>query len=88
MPYPMAPALPLREFIERVVRDHGAELRETEAEVMGPKGPFKVRYLIRAENRVAPLLDLADDQMLTPNVIRSLCVQLDISPAHFGLHLG
>lgn len=44
---------------------------------MGPRGPVEVKYLSKGD-RVAPYPDMADDDRLTPTMIRSICFQLDL----------
>lgn len=38
--------------------------------------------------KVTPVPVMHDDDHLSPSVVRSVCRNLDIDPAKFGLHLG
>lgn len=82
----MGPAVTLGEFVARAVREFEAELAEAAKPVMGPRGPERMRYLWRGSS-FAILPTLADDEMLLPNTLRSLCERLAIPPEAFGLTL-
>ncbi len=91
MPYPLERLPTLGEFVERATRQYNATDLLSEVTVQGPRGEVRFRYLRRViEGRVivAPLPDLHDDDHLTPNMLRNLCVRLEITVQDFGLHLG
>ncbi len=91
MAYPFAAMPSVQDFITSCTEKYGARLRETEGEVVGPKGPVKFRYLEREvagqKKRSAPLPD-DNAEMFTPPVLRSYCRQLGIPVEDFGLVLG
>jgi len=87
MPYPMAPMPTLGDFVQRAVHDYQARLVTAKDAPVGPRGPTQIRYLVRGTN-FAVLPEFGDTTVLTPDVLRSLCVQLGIDQADFGLHLG
>jgi len=77
----------LREFLQAAQGRYGAMVGATASPTIGPKGSVTFRYL-RRETRLAILPDISDDAVLTPDVLRSLCVQLNIPPQDFGLSIG
>ena len=90
MAYPMAKMPTLGEFIKRAVEEYGGQLRSG-PQITVPRGPVKPRYIYREhEDAVlrALLPDVGGAQRLMPDVLRSLCVRLQIDPADFGFDLG
>ena len=78
MAYPMVPMPTLREFIRKVA-PHGVTLEKTTSTTVGPRGEVYFRYLARGTGSFAILPDVADDDVLTPTVVMSLCSQLGLS---------
>lgn len=90
MAYPFAPLPSLDDFIDRVTSTaYGSKINTTD--VSGPRGRIKIEVLTRkignGKQRIAVIPDLKGSDILTPHVLRSLCVQLDIPPKDFGLDL-
>lgn len=87
MAYPLAPMPTMGEFIQRATAAYGAAIRTTEEQTVGLRGPTTFRYLMR-DQCFAVLQAIPDEQVLTPDVLRSLCVQLNIPTQDFGLSIG
>lgn len=89
MAYPFIQMPTLGEFVARVISEYQAQIKEID--ISGPRGPVKVRVLIRTgkdtKTKIAVIPDLKDGEYLIPTVLRSLCTQLDIPPKDFGLYL-
>lgn len=90
MAYPFIPLPSLSEFITRVISTEYNARVET-INTSGPRGDAEIKVLVRKgkkrKQRLAVIPDLKDNDILTPHVLRSMCVQLDIAPRDFGLHL-
>lgn len=87
MAYPMAPMPTMGEFVHKATTGYGAAIRTTEEQTVGPRGSTTFRYLVR-DRFFAVLQEIPDERVLTPDVLRSLCVQLNIPPQDFGLSIG
>ena len=87
MAYPLAPMPTLGEFIARATTEFGATLHTAGGSVVGPRGRVTIRYLLRGSASFAILPEIAEDEPLVPDVLRSLCEQLAIPPEAFGLEL-
>lgn len=89
MAYPFIPLPSLSDFISRVTSEYKAQIEKTD--MNGPRGDTEIKALVRkgkkGKQRLAIIPDLKDSDILTPHVLRSLCIQLDIAPKDFGLHL-
>ena len=86
--YPHVHALTLGEFKERLRNDYGAVLDKIE--IPGPHGPIELEFLIRpgSEEHIAELPpEMDDEEYLAPSTLRSLCSQLALDPADFGLYM-
>jgi hypothetical protein len=83
----MVPLPTVREFIARATGEFGATLHTARDRMMGPRGPVTFQYLVREPSCFAILPGLEPDDVLMPDVLRSLCEQLAIAPAEFGLDL-
>lgn len=90
MAYPFIPLPSLSDFIDRAIsQKYGAQIETID--MSGPRGQIEIKVLVRkgkkGKQKLAVIPDLKDDDILIPHVLRSLCVQLDIPPKDFGLHL-
>ena len=54
-------------------------LHTTTSPTIGPRGEVYFRYLARGAGSFAILPDIADDDVLLPTVVMSLCNQLGLS---------
>lgn len=86
MAFPFGPAPTLGDFINMAVKEYGAELKTSNATVIGIDGKrANPRYLVREVNgkRLHATLptDIADNEGLTPILIFSLCQRLEIPAA-------
>jgi hypothetical protein len=93
MPYPFTPMPTLGEFIVRLTSDeYKAKIRKIKSTLIGPRGEANIEFLIRTGEdgkiKIAIVPNLRQDEHLTPSILRSLCNQLDIPPADFGLILN
>lgn len=93
MPYPFTPMPTLGEFIARVTSDeHKAKIRKIKSTLSGPRGKTNIEFLMRTGKggkvKIAIIPNLRKDEHLTPSILRSLCNQLDIPSADFGLILN
>lgn len=92
MAYPFAKSPTLGDFIARV-REKGFTVEDVQASITGPRGPVKIRYLLRLDNgsvkHTEPLLE-SDSTPLGWDTLRRYCRQLGIDPRDlgFGLDLG
>lgn len=83
----------LGEFIVRLTSDeYKAKIRKIKSTLIGPRGEANIEFLIRTGEdgkiKIAIVPNLRQDEHLTPSILRSLCNQLDIPPADFGLILN
>jgi hypothetical protein len=78
-------SLTLRQLLERIERDFGAQRRIQV--VVGPRGQTEISYIVRetSPEHFATILGIDPDAELAPSTLRSLCVQLGIPPDLFGL---
>lgn len=90
MAYPFTKMTRLGEFKERAVRDFGCEIQDLPFALVGPDGRTVPQALIATggTNFVVLPLDLAEDDTLSPTVLRNLCRRLGIDISEFGFHLG
>ncbi len=90
MAYPFIPLPSLSDFIARVTSTE-YEARIETVNMSGPRGETEIKVLVRngkkGKQRLAVIPDLKQNDILTPHVLRSMCVQLDIPPKDFGMHL-
>ena len=91
MAYPFVKLPSLEDFRATVLSvKYGAELETIR--MSGPRGKTDVEVLVRQigndKKRIAVIPDIKSSETLTPHVLRSLCIQLGIDPADFGLDLG
>ena len=91
MPYPMIQWPRFLEFRERLVAELDCEWKTLPDSLAIGKGePEPVNYLERIVDgqtrRYAVFIP--DNERIPPSVIRSICAQLKVDPAAFGLHLG
>ena len=90
MPYPFTQFPTLREFIDRATSDYKSRIESIA--YTGPRGETKNDYLVRdgldGKPRFAMIPDIDEEKNLTPHVLRSLCVQLELPLKDFGLTLG
>jgi len=91
MAYPFTPMPSLGDFIESLLSNKYRVHIET-IEMSGPRGKVGIEALVRkgkkGKKKLAVIPDFKKDDILTPHVLRSLCVQLDIPPKDCGLHLN
>lgn len=76
----------LSEFLERAEAEFDCDRGEESVE--GPRGPAKVRYLIRTvgdSTKYAVLPEIAEGERLTPSKLRSVCAALEIDHTEFCL---
>lgn len=93
MPYPLTPMPTLGEFIARLTSDeYKAKIKKIKTTLIGPRGEANIEFLMRTGKdgkvKIAIIPNLRQDEHMTPSILRSLCIQLDISPADFGLILN
>jgi hypothetical protein len=89
MAYPFTKFPSLDEFIGRATSPE-YHAKTGSVKMTGPRGKVEIRVLIRKlqkTKKLAVIPDIKGDDILTPHVLRSLCVQLDIPPSDFGLTL-
>jgi hypothetical protein len=79
--------LTLRQFVDRVRRDYGITIRTFGYPMIGPRGPIYYTYLEREDltGAFALMLEIDEDDPLTPTLLRSLCHQLGLPPEDFHL---
>lgn len=90
MPHPMSKMPTLGEFIEKVKHDYGVTVETPDTKFIDAKGEVALPYLKRvmaSKTRVAAVPGIHSDQRLIPSVLQSLCSQLDIPLADFGLSM-
>lgn len=90
MAYPFGPLPTLGAFIHVACTEYAAELKPLS--LVDPSGARKQGgYLVRkkadGKKCIAALPALRAEQHLFHDTLRSLCVQLEIPPARFGLTL-
>lgn len=70
-----------------IAREHAAEIKEVH--LRGHMGPELIRYCVleNPKKSVVTIPVMPDDEVLTPTVLSSLCRNLRIDPARFGLTL-
>jgi hypothetical protein len=78
-------SLTLRQFLEKIERELGAEYITLYA--VGPRGRANISYYLRkgSPELFATVLEIDPDAELTPTVLRSICAQLGIPPDIIGL---
>lgn len=89
MTYPMAPALTLRQFIDKTV-PHGVVERSVPGGMVGPRGDMKISYLEIARPgaiRVTEPLPENEESLLAWDTVRRLCRQLEIQPRDLDIGL-
>jgi hypothetical protein len=79
--------LTLRQFVELVRSYYGITIRTFGYPMIGPHGPIYYTYLEREDltEVFALMLDIGEDDPLTPTLLRSLCHQLGLPPEDFHL---
>ena len=79
----------LQEFVHRAIHEFQAILETSIFVIEGPRGPVIIRRLARpiGGGRIAKarLPDILPSDPLTSARLRSLCIQLRISPEAFGV---
>ena len=77
--------LTLRQFLEKAQRDYGWTLDGLS--LQGPQAPVVFEYLERPDfsDLFAVIIELDEDEVLAPSVIRSLCRLLNLPPEDFHL---
>jgi hypothetical protein len=83
--YPFQPAITLREFLARVER-LDVTVHTMDEPTIGSRGPVYYRYLVKGASFVV-LPEIEDHDLLTPDVLRSLCDRLAIPKVEFSLTL-
>lgn len=74
----------LGEFVQVAVSEkYGWRLGKTPG--MGPRGPAKIRYLIRDDKPLVDLQGLKDNDRLSKNTVESLCRRTGVLREEFGL---
>ena len=92
MPYPFLPAITLAELKERLRGSFGVKCIPVSLQRVKCDSPVSQSYFLRETDhgdvRFIPVPKMHDDDRLTPSVLRSVCLNLGVNPAEFGLHLG
>jgi hypothetical protein len=89
--YPFIKYPSFAEFREILEKEFDCKFRQLDGVLVDPDGnEHEVRYFQRQVSKRLLLcpIDLSDDTILTPSVLRSTCARLKIPVQRFGLVLG
>ena len=79
----------VQQFVEQVVaHEPRVALRTLESSLVGPKGEIEIQFLYLSDEAFTEPLPSDINEVLTPDTMRRLCVQLGLDSKDFGLHLG
>jgi hypothetical protein len=79
--------LTLRQFLEKIQRDYGTAREDLGFPVAGSWSPVVLDYLERTNlaDALALVVELDEDEILTPTILRHLCNLLSLPPEDFHL---
>ena len=91
MAYPFVPMPSFAEFRGRLHSEFNAEYKQLDFQITDPEGvDHDVFYFERTVRGVSyyAAIELPDETILTPSVLRSVCARLRIPLEKFGFTLG
>jgi hypothetical protein len=89
--YPFVKFPSFREFRKILQDEFACEYKKLDGVLVDPDGSdheiFYFQRVVGKKTFLAPV-DLTDDTILTPSVLRSICARLRVPVEHFGFTLG